>query len=110
LPAEAKGSAVFTSAAVGVVAVGIFVLILFLYFGMTSLIYAGACWRSRIYPSWLVIPQLLGGSLGIAAAIGTYFGSFTDFIYFFLFIPGAALLLVWIFIASIFLWRYNRPA
>jgi hypothetical protein len=109
LPEQAKGGAVLTSAAVGVVAVGIFVLILFLYFGLTSMIYAGACWHSRIYPGWIVIPQLLGGTLGISAAIGTYFGSFTDFIYYFLFIPGAALLLVWIFLASIVLWRRSRP-
>lgn len=106
-PAEGKGPAVLTSASMGVVAVGIFVLIEFLYFGLTSLLYAAACWRSRIYPKWLAIPQVLGGMLGTAAAVGTYFWSFTDFIYFVLFIPGAMLLLVWILLGSIALRRHK---
>jgi hypothetical protein len=105
-PDEAKGAVLLTSAAVGVVGAGIFVLIMLFYFGLTSIVYAGACWGSKIYPRWLAIPQVLGGTLGVSAAIGTYFGSFSDFIYYFWFIPSAALFLIWIFIASIFLRRH----
>lgn len=104
-PDDQKFAAVLTGAGVMGVATGIFILVLFFYFGLTSLIYGLAFGLSDEYPNWLAGIALLGGSLGFSSALFTYFDDFSDPVYYGLFIPSAVVFLVWVFIASIILWR-----
>ena len=87
------------------VATGIFILVLFFYFGLTSLIYGLAFGLSDEYPNWLAAIAFLGGTLGFSSALFTYFDDFSDPVYYGLFIPSAVVFLIWVFIASIILWR-----
>ena len=98
-------AAVTTAAGVMGVATGVFILVLFFYFGLTSLAYALAFGLSEEYPNWLAGIAFLGGSLGFSSALFTYFSDFSDPVYYGLFIPGAVVFLIWVFIASIILWR-----
>ncbi len=104
-PEDQKFAAVLTGAGVMGVATGIFILVLFFYFGLTSLAYSLAFGLSEEYPNWLAGLAFLGGSLGFSAALFTYFADFSDPVYYGLFIPSAVVFLIWVFIASIMLWR-----
>jgi hypothetical protein len=113
-PDDQKFAAVLTGAGVMGVATGIFILVLFFYFGLTSLIYGLAFGLSDEYPNWLAGIALLGGTLGFSSALFTYFDDFSDPVYYGLFIPSAVVFLIWVFIASIILWqrelRVPKPA
>lgn len=98
-----KHVAVLMGAGVMGVATGIFLMVLFFYFGMTSLAYGAAFLLSREFPNWLAGLALLGGVLGMAGAFLTYFDDFSDPVYYGLFIPSAVVLLLWVFAASLVL-------
>ena len=100
-----KHIAVLMGAGVMGVATGIFLMVLFFYFGATSLAYGTAFLVSREYPNWLAALTLLAGTLGIAGAFLTWFDDFSDPVYYGLFIPSAVLLLVWVCAGSIVLRR-----
>jgi hypothetical protein len=104
-PADQQFAAVLTGAGVMGVATGVFILVLFFYFGLTSLAYALAFGLSDEYPNWLSGVALLGGTLGFTSALFTYFKDFSDPVYYGLFIPSAVVFLIWVFLASIVLWR-----
>lgn len=104
-PEDQKFAAVLSGAGVMGVATGIFILVLFFYFGFTSLIYGLAFALSDEYPNWLAGIAFLGGTLGFSSALFTYFKDFSDPVYYGLFIPGAVVFLIWMFIASVILWR-----
>ncbi len=104
-PEDQKFAAVLAGAGVMGVATGIFILVLFFYFGLTSLAYSLAFGLSDEYPNWLAGIAFLGGSLGFSSALFTYFDDFSDPVYYGLFIPSAVVFLIWVFIASIILWR-----
>ncbi len=104
-PADQQFAAVLSGAGVMGVATGIFILVLFFYFGLTSLAYALAFKLSEEYPNWLAGIALLGGLLGFASALFTYFDDFSDPVYFGLFIPSAVVFLIWVFLASLVLHR-----
>jgi hypothetical protein len=104
-PEDQKFAAVLTGAGVMGVATGIFILVLFFYFGLTSLVYSLAFGLSDEYPNWLAGIAFLGGSLGFSSALFTYFDDFSDPVYYGLFIPSAVVFLIWVFIASVILWR-----
>jgi hypothetical protein len=104
-PEDQKFAAVLTGAGVMGVATGIFILVLFFYFGLTSLVYSLAFGLSDEYPNWLAGIAFLGGSLGFSSALFTYFDDFSDPVYYGLFIPSAVVYLIWVFIASVILWR-----
>jgi hypothetical protein len=104
-PDDQKFAAVLTGAGVMGVATGIFILVLFFYFGLTSLVYSLAFGLSEEYPNWLAGIAFLGGSLGFSSALFTYFDDFSDPVYFGLFIPSAVVFLIWVFVASVILWR-----
>ena len=103
-PPEDRGAAVLMSVGVAGVAVGIFVLVLFFYFGFTSLAFGIVFLRTRGYPKLIAALALLGGGLGLAAAFITYFDDFSDFVYYWLFIPSAVIFLLWVLAASIHVW------
>ena len=100
-----EGTAVLVAGGVAGVATGIFILVLFFYFGLTSLAYALAFGLSDEYPNWLAGIALLGGLLGFGSALFTYFDDFSDPVYFGLFIPSAVVFLIWVFLASLVLHR-----
>lgn len=104
-PPDQKFAAVTTAAGVMGVATGVFILVLFFYFGLTSLAYALAFGLSEEYPNWLAGIAFFGGSLGFSSALFTYFSDFSDPVYYGLFIPGAVVFLIWVFIASMILYR-----
>lgn len=104
-PDDQKFAAVTAAAGVMGVATGIFILVLFFYFGLTSLVYSLAFGLSEEYPNWLAGIAFLGGTLGFSAALYTYFSDFSDPVYFGLFIPSAVVFLIWVFIASVILWQ-----
>jgi hypothetical protein len=104
-PPDQKFAAVLAGAGVMGVATGVFILVLFFYFGLTSLVYSLAFGLSEEFPNWLAGIAFLGGSLGFSAALFTYFDDFSDPVYYGLFIPSAVVFLIWMFIASIILWR-----
>ncbi len=112
LPPGQRSAAVFTSIGVSGVAVGIFVLVLFFYFGFTSLAYGLVFVRTPRYPKLIALLSLLGAGLGLAAAFITYFDDFSDPVYFGLFIPSAVIFLLWVLAASLHLWwtqvRHHR--
>jgi hypothetical protein len=101
---EDKGAAVLMSVGVSGVAVGIFLLVLFFYFGFTSVAFGLVFLRTRGYPKAIAALALLGGALGLAAAFITYFDDFSDFVYYGLFIPAAVVFLLWVLAASVHLW------
>jgi hypothetical protein len=103
--ADDKHIAVLMGAGVMGVATGIFLMVLFFYFGATSLAYGVAFAVSREYPGWLAALALLGGTLGLAGALLTYFDDFSDPVYYGLFIPSAVILLLWVFAGSLLLRR-----
>jgi len=109
-PEDQKFAAVTAGAGVMGVATGIFILVLFFYFGLTSLMYSLAFGLSEEYPNWLAGIAFLGGTLGFSAALYTYFSDFSDPVYFGLFIPSAVVFLIWVFIASIILWQRELRA
>lgn len=104
-PPEEQFAAVLSGAGVMGVATGIFILVLFFYFGLTSLAYALAFFLSDEYPKWLAGLALLGGCLGFSSAMFTYFDDFSDPVYYGLFIPSAVVFLLWVFAGSVILWR-----
>lgn len=104
-PADQQFAAVLTGAGVMGVATGVFILVLFFYFGLTSLAYALAFGLSEEFPNWLAGVALLGGVLGFSSALFTYFDDFSDPVYYGLFIPSAVVFLIWVFLASIVLRR-----
>ncbi len=110
-PPDQQFAAVLTAAGVMGVATGVFILVLFFYFGLTSLAYALAFGLSEEYPNWLAGLALLGGCLGFASALFTYFADFSDPVYYGLFIPSAVVFLLWVFAASMILWQreFRRP-
>ena len=107
-PSDDQHIAVLMGAGVMGVATGIFLLVLFFYFGLTSLAYGITFAVSREYPRWLAGLALLGGALGLAGAFITYFDDFSDPVYYGLFIPSAVVLLLWVFAASALLRRAQR--
>jgi len=109
-PPDQKFAAVLSGAGVMGVATGIFILVLFFYFGLTSLAYALAFGLSDEYPKWLAGLALLGGCLGFSSALFTYFADFSDPVYYGLFIPSAVIFLLWVFSASVILWRRELRA
>ncbi len=104
-PENEKFAAVTAAAGVMGVATGVFILVLFFYFGLTSLVYSLAFGLSEEFPNWLAGIAFLGGSLGFSGALFTYFDDFSDPVYYGLFIPSAVVFLIWVFIAAIILWR-----
>lgn len=115
-PAADQGTAVLVAGGVAGVATGIFILVLFFYFGLTSLAYGLTFAMSKEYPGWLTAMTLLAGTLGLSAALATYYDDFSDPVYYGLFIPSAVLFLLWVLAASILLYRRHvwvakpRPA
>ena len=87
------------------VATGIFILVLFFYFGLTSLMYGLTFAMSKEYPGWLAAFTLLGGTLGMSAALATYYDDFSDPVYYGMFIPSAVIFLLWVLAASIIMYR-----
>lgn len=104
-PQADQGTAVLVAGGVAGVATGIFILVLFFYFGLTSLMYGLAFAQSKEYPAWLTAMTLLGGTLGLSAALATYYDDFSDPVYYGMFIPSAVLFLLWVLAASIILYR-----
>lgn len=104
-PAADQGAAVLVAGGVAGVATGIFILVLFFYFGLTSLMYGLTFAQSKEYPGWLSAMTLLGGALGLSAALATYYDDFSDPVYYGMFIPSAVLFLLWVLAASIILYR-----
>lgn len=100
-----RGTAVLVAGGVAGVATGIFILVLFFYFGLTSLAYGVTFALSDEYPAWLTVMTLLGGALGLSAALATYYVDFSDPVYYGMFIPSAVLFLLWVLAASILLHR-----
>ena len=100
-----QGTAVLVAGGVAGVATGIFILVLFFYFGLTSLVYGLTFALSDEYPAWLTGMTLLGGTLGLSAALATYYDDFSDPVYYGMFIPSAVLFLLWVLAASIILYR-----
>ena len=100
-----QGTAVLVAGGVAGVATGIFILVLFFYFGLTSLVYGLTFAISKEYPGWLAAMTLLGGTLGLSAALATYYDDFSDPVYYGMFIPSAVLFLLWVLAASIILYR-----
>lgn len=100
-----QGTAVLVAGGVAGVATGIFILVLFFYFGLTSLVYAYAFALSKEYPRWLTAMTLVAGTLGMGAALATYYDDFSDPVYYGMFIPSAVLFLLWVLAASIILYR-----
>jgi hypothetical protein len=100
-----QGTAVLVAGGVAGVATGIFILVLFFYFGLTSLMYGLTFALSDEYPAWLTAMTLLGGTLGLSAALATYYDDFSDPVYYGMFIPSAVLFLLWVLAASIILYR-----
>ena len=104
-PEADQGTAVLVAGGVAGVATGIFILVLFFYFGLTSLMYGLTFAQSKEYPGWLAAMTLLGGALGLSAALATYYDDFSDPVYYGMFIPSAVLFLLWVLAASIMLYR-----
>lgn len=100
-----QGTAVLVAGGVAGVATGIFILVLFFYFGLTSLMYGLTFALSKEYPGWLAAFTLLGGALGLSAALATYYDDFSDPVYYGMFIPSAVIFLLWVLAASIMLYR-----
>jgi hypothetical protein len=100
-----QGTAVLVAGGVAGVATGIFILVLFFYFGLTSLVYGLTFAMSKEYPAWLAAFTLLGGTLGLSAALATYYDDFSDPVYYGMFIPSAVIFLLWVLAASIMLYR-----
>ena len=100
-----QGTAVLVAGGVAGVATGIFILVLFFYFGLTSIMYGLTFAMSKEYPAWLTVMTLLGGGLGMSAALATYYDDFSDPVYYGMFIPSAVLFLLWVLAASILLYR-----
>ncbi len=104
-PQADQGTAVLVAGGVAGVATGIFILVLFFYFGLTSLMYGLTFAQSKEYPAWLTAMTLLAGTLGMSAALATYYDDFSDPVYYGMFIPSAVLFLLWVLAASIILYR-----
>jgi hypothetical protein len=104
-PTADQGTAVLVAGGVAGVATGIFILVLFFYFGLTSLVYGLTFAMSKEYPGWLAAFTLLGGTLGLSAALATYYDDFSDPVYYGMFIPSAVIFLLWVLAASIILYR-----
>ena len=104
-PEADQGTAVLVAGGVAGVATGIFILVLFFYFGLTSLMYGLTFAQSKEYPGWLAAMTLLGGALGLSAALATYYDDFSDPVYYGMFIPSAVLFLLWVLAASSMLYR-----
>lgn len=100
-----QGTAVLVAGGVAGVATGIFILVLFFYFGLTSLVYGLTFAMSKEYPGWLAAFTLLGGTLGMSAALATYYDDFSDPVYYGMFIPSAVIFLLWVLAASVILYR-----
>lgn len=100
-----QGTAVLVAGGVAGVATGIFILVLFFYFGLTSIVYAVTFSLSKEYPTWLAALTTLAGGLGMSAALATYYDDFSDPVYYGMFIPSAVLFLLWVLAASIILYR-----
>jgi hypothetical protein len=100
-----QDTAVLVAGGVAGVATGIFILVLFFYFGLTSIMYGLTFALSKEYPAWLTAMTLLGGALGMSAALATYYDDFSDPVYYGMFIPSAVLFLLWVLAASIILYR-----
>lgn len=100
-----QGTAILVAGGVAGVATGIFILVLFFYFGLTSLVYGVTFALSDEYPAWLTAMTLLGGALGLSAALATYYDDFSDPVYYGMFIPSAVLFLLWVLAASVMLYR-----
>ena len=100
-----QGTAVLVAGGVAGVATGIFILVLFFYFGLTSIMYGLTFAMSKEYPAWLTAMTLLGGALGMSAALATYYDDFSDPVYYGMFIPSAVLFLLWVLAASILMYR-----
>lgn len=104
-PSADQGTAVLVAGGVAGVATGIFILVLFFYFGLTSIMYGLTFALSKEYPGWLTAMTLLAGALGMSAALATYYDDFSDPVYYGLFIPSAVLFLLWVLAASVILYR-----
>jgi hypothetical protein len=104
-PSADQGTAVLVAGGVAGVATGIFILVLFFYFGLTSIMYGLTFALSKEYPGWLTAMTLLGGALGMSAALATYYDDFSDPVYYGMFIPSAVLFLLWVLAASVILYR-----
>jgi hypothetical protein len=100
-----QGTAILVAGGVAGVATGIFILVLFFYFGLTSLMFGLTFAQSDEYPGWLAAFTLLGGALGLSAALATYYVDFSDPVYYGMFIPSAVIFLLWVLAASIMLYR-----
>ena len=98
-------TAIQVAGGVAGIATGIFILVLFFYFGLTSLMYGLSFSLSKEYPWWVGAMALLGGVLGFSAGLATYYDDFSDPVYYGLFIPSAVIFLLWVLAASSVLYR-----
>ena len=105
-----KATALMISEALEEIDIGLFSIYIIVFFGITFILYGLAVALSEVYPKWL---GWVAVALGIASfTVGTvhaYVGlSVLGTVY--LFSGFASLLIVWVFVMGILMWRKTRGA
>lgn len=104
-PAEEKASAFRVGEAIEQVSFGIFSMFIFVFFGLTILLYGLAVALSDIYPKglgWVAV--ILGGGSAVLGLVQAYQGP-SDVVTNILFAVFSILITVWVLVIGVFMWR-----
>ena len=100
-----------TATAVGQVTLSLFTALIFVFFGVTPVLYGVAILSSAEYPKWLGHLPLASGSLGLVTASIQFLAGVSLLTATVLFPISSLITTIWLFLMGVQLWRRsNAPA